>query len=91
MSLGNAIKDPDAVLPYKIDWTAWLAGDTLSTSTWSIPAGLTKVNDTTEAGTTAVVTLSGGAPGQIYVVTNRITTSDGRTDDRSFRLRIAER
>lgn len=91
MSLGNAIKDPDAVLPYKIDWTAWLAGDTLSTSAWTVPAGLTNVSDTTEAGSTTVVTLSGGTPGQTYVVTNRITTADGRTDDRSFRLRIAER
>ncbi|MFQ5783623.1 MAG: hypothetical protein ACE5H8_02215 [Alphaproteobacteria bacterium] len=90
MSTWKMTKDPDAVLPYRIDWTAWLAGDSIAASAWIVPAGLTKVGEAIE-GDVAVVTLSGGTAGETYVVTNRITTTDGRTDDRSFTLRAAER
>ena len=36
-------KDPDAVLDYGFDWSAWLeAGDTIVTSEWIVPEGITK-------------------------------------------------
>lgn len=40
---GNTFfKDPDAVLDYGVDWTAWLGSDTIVTSTWVVsPTGLT--------------------------------------------------
>jgi hypothetical protein len=81
------VKDPDATLDYKVDWTLWLDGDYITTSTWDVPAGLTeeaKVNDTTSA----TVWLSGGTFGQRYEVINRIITNAGRTDDRTIIIRI---
>jgi len=88
----NFTKDPEAVLDYSIDWTKWLdeVGDTIETSTWIVPTGLTKV---TETNTTklATVWLSGGTVGTNYTVTNRITTAAGRTDDRSITIRVRER
>ncbi|MCC6389152.1 MAG: hypothetical protein IT167_01020 [Bryobacterales bacterium] len=83
-------KDPNAVLDYSVDWTRWLDGDAIATSEWTVPAGLTKVNDThtTKA---ATVWLSGGTVSQTYTVTNRITSTGSRTDDRSFDVKIAER
>ncbi len=89
MAIGKANKDPDAVLPYRIDWSAWLAGAAISTSTWVVPSGLTKVSDSIVDAIT-VVTISGGTAGQTFTITNRITTDDGRTDDRSFELFIKE-
>ncbi len=83
-------KDPDAVLDYAIDWSLWLAGDEIATSDWSVPVGLTKVTDTKTAVKTTVW-LSGGQAGQSYTVTNRITTTGGRTEDRSFTIKCAER
>jgi len=83
-------KDPNAVLDYAIDWTRWLAGDQITTSEWLLPAGLTKIADTKTASSTTVW-LSGGTAGQSYIVTNRITTSGGRTEDRSFTIRVEER
>ncbi|MBI4907305.1 MAG: hypothetical protein HY820_27015 [Acidobacteria bacterium] len=83
-------KDPNAVLDYSIDWTRWLAGDQIATSEWIIPSGLTRMADS-KTSTSATVWLSGGSVGQSYTVTNRITTAAGRTEDRSFIVRVEER
>lgn len=84
-------KDPHAVLDYAMDWTDWLATDTITgTPLWTVPAGLTKDS---QSNTTSVATvwLSGGVLGMVYPVTCRITTAAGRTDERSFRIKIIER
>lgn len=83
-------KDPNAVLDYSIDWTRWLAGDQIAASEWLVPSGLTKMADS-KTSTSATVWLSGGTAGQSYIVTNRITTAAGRTEDRSFTIRVEER
>lgn len=84
-------KDPDAVLDYKWDWSSWLAaGETITTSTVTVPAGITK-DSATNTTTTATVWLSGGTKDTDYAVTNRIVTNQGRTDDRSITIRLRER
>lgn len=83
-------KDPEAVLDYAVDWSRWLAGDEIVTSEWTVPSGLTKVSDS-KTTTKATVWLSGGTVGQSYTVTNRITTTGGRTEERSFTIRVEER
>jgi fructosamine-3-kinase len=83
-------KDPNAVLDYSIDWTRWLAGDQIAASEWIVESGLTKMADS-KTSTSATVWLSGGTAGQSYIVTNRITTAAGRTEDRSFTIRVEER
>jgi hypothetical protein len=83
-------KDPNAVLDYVLDWTKWLNGDTIATSTWIVPPGLT-LNSHTNTTTRSTAWISGGSAGQSYTVTNRITTLGGRTEDRSFIIAVAER
>jgi len=83
-------KDPDAVLDYSVDWTRWLAGDEITTSEWIVGSGLTKASETNSP-TKATVWILGGAAGQSYSVTNRITTTGGRTEDRSFLIKVEER
>jgi hypothetical protein len=80
------VKDPDAVLDYQFDWSDWLGSDTVSTSTWTVPTGITKVTDT-KTTTTTTIWLSGGTAGNEYTITNRIVTAGGRTEDRSFLIR----
>jgi hypothetical protein len=86
------VKDPAAELDYTVDWTKWLAGDTISTSSWTIPSGLTKgtkgESNTTK---TATIWLKGGTLGTEYTVTNKIVTVAGRTDERSFTITIEDR
>jgi hypothetical protein len=74
-------------LDYQILWSAWLAGDTITESTWSVPTGLTKGSDDKTA-TTTTVWLSGGALDTRYRVRNTITTAGGRTKTRSIFLTI---
>jgi hypothetical protein len=86
------VKDPNAVLDYSIDWSQWLAdagADAINTSNWTVPAGITK-DSQTNTSTQSKVWLSGGSAGQTYRVVNRITTTGGRTADRSFDVVVQE-
>lgn len=88
----NYSKDPNASLPYVVDWTAWLGTDTISTSQWIIEgpdAVLTKSNEEILTGNkkTSVV-LAGGTLSLSYYVTNRITTALGYVDDRTFSVTV---
>jgi len=85
--MGKAFdKDPDARLDYSADWSDWLTTDeTISTSLWIIPTGLTKESEN-NTGTIATVWVSGGEAGQSYRITNKIQTSAGREDKRTITL-----
>jgi hypothetical protein len=87
------VKDPGAVLDYSINWAGGYlqSGETLSSSIWTIfPADMTQNSASNAAGVTSI-TVSGGAVGQIYQLTNRITTSQERTDERSITVRVEHR
>jgi hypothetical protein len=90
MSIATFLKDPNAVLDYQIDWSPWLGADTIATSAWTVPSGITKDSDTKTA-TTVTVWLSSGVAGTKYALTNRITTAGGRTDDRTITISVKER
>ena len=84
-------KDPDSVLDYTLDWgTDWLDGDTISTSTWSVPAGIT-MDSEVETATTTTIWVSGGTADQEYELTNQIVTAGGRTADRTILICVVER
>jgi len=86
------LKDPNASLDYSVDWSTYLeAGETLAGSAWQIdPAGALAYAAVSFGATSATATLSGGTVGHVYRVTNRVTTSLGRIDDRSFILRVED-
>lgn len=96
MGLNSFTKDPQSVEWFGIDWTARLQGDevfaadTVLSSDWIVPAGLTQVDDmamTKAAG----VKLSGGAMGSTYRVTNRIVTAvNGETLDGTIEISVVE-
>lgn len=91
MSIATFTKDPDAVLDYQIDWTAWLTGgETITTSTWTLPTGITRNSDN-HTTTMTTIWLSGGTAGTKYALVNRIVTSAARTDDRTITISVKER
>lgn len=87
----DILKDPDATLDYTWDWYKWLPnGDLIITSEFIVDPGITVVLQT-NTGTNCTVWLSGGVSGLPYQVTNRITTVQGRTDDRTVTIRVQQR
>lgn len=87
--------DPDALLVYEMDWTSWLEGTAIvQTSAWSIsPTGPTLDNESIVTGSKKTrVRISAATAGEIYTVTNRVTTDENpaQTDDRSFVLMVTE-
>lgn len=90
MSIPEYIKSPAGILDYQIDWETWLNGDTISTSTWTVQSGITKVTDTKGTYTTTIW-LSGGTIGQRYTVTNHIVSAAGREEDQSLVVYITEK
>jgi len=79
-----------ATLDYQIDWSDMLGADTIATSSWDVPTGITSSSPSNTT-TTATIFLAGGTLGQQYIVTNTVTTAGGRTDTRSFALWIGPR
>jgi hypothetical protein len=83
-------KDPDATSSYQFDWTAWLAGDTISTSAWAeLPSDLTVVS-TANTTLTATIVVSGGTPGRTYRLRNRITTASALIQDQTAELLVLD-
>jgi hypothetical protein len=88
--LTRVVKDPNAVLDYVVDWSAWLeksSNDIISSVVWVVPAGITKSSTAFDT-TTATVWLSGGSLNKVYTITCRMTTVGGRTEDYSFEVSI---
>lgn len=83
------IKDPDERLDYTMDWDVLdylAAGETIATSAWSVPAGITQYGTASNTTTTATIWLEGGTHGQEYIVSNLITTSASRKAERSIKI-----
>lgn len=88
--MGKIPKSPFAELDYGEDWSAWLAGETLATSLWIVPAGITNDDDSFTS-TTAFIRLSGGTVGQEYVLVNQITTApSGQADERILVIEVRD-
>lgn len=86
----NTLKDPGSTLDYQIDWSVWLGADTISSSSWSVPVGITEVSASNDT-TSATVWLSGGTVGAVYSVTNTIVTAAARTAERTIEVRMINR
>jgi hypothetical protein len=84
-------KDPDAILDYVFDWTDWLeVGETISSQTITVAAGLTKDSDSESSGI-VTIWLSGGTADTDYIVACKIVTNLSRTDERSISIHCLER
>jgi hypothetical protein len=92
-------KDVEAQLAYTFDWSTWLeAGDSIATVEYTAAA---RRNDPTplvvessglaDSNTDTYVELSGGQVDKTYIVTAKVTTSDGLIDRRSFRVKVVQR
>lgn len=88
-------KDVDDITDFSVDWEEILdTAETILTSVWAfydieevVTTDLTEVSSS-NTDTTTTVLLSGGTVDTRYIVDNTITTSGGRTLNRSFYLQV---
>lgn len=92
-------KDVEAQLTYTFDWSTWLNdGDTIIDAEYTAVA---RRNDPTpitiessgvaDSNTDTYVELSGGQALKNYIITVKITSSNGLIDRRNFRVNVVER
>jgi len=87
-----AKKDPDEVLDYKVSWADVLeASETIATSLYLLVQGTVVFDSDDIIGESTLVWISGGTLNERCIITNRITTSLGRTYDATMRLRIGSK
>jgi hypothetical protein len=90
MSPQTFAKDKDSLLDYQIDWSRWLDGDTISSSTWTANGDIV-IDSNSNTATTATVWLTGGVVGKNYRLTNHIITAAGRAEDRTITVKVRQR
>ena len=94
--------DPDEKLDYPFDWGAFVddggsPSDTITTSTWTITpqTGSPQAPELSGADIptvdTTVIFVREAIYGQVYQLTNRIVTAQGRTAERSITLQCEHR
>lgn len=84
-------KTPTEAKRFEIIWAARLdAGETISTSTWVLPTGITDSGATITGGNITSAILSGGTAGVRYTVTNRVVTSAGNTLESAFVVSVED-
>lgn len=89
------LKDPSASIDYSFDWNAgYLSGQTVTASGWTatpVEAGGVSVVSSAIQSTRTSVLVSGGLAGRVYRLTNVVTFSAGRSDERQVVLRVEDR
>ena len=84
--------DPHADLPYERDFTGWLEGAALVSATWSVDhPSLLETHDDGVSGNIARVWLRGKGRGGKCLVRCHFTADDGRSDERSWQIRVQNR
>jgi len=92
------VKDPDANIVYGIDWTDYLSGgggtisskdvtiETITGDSAALQFPTDESTDVTVSGKQVNIRLSGGSVGNEYNVDCKITSNQGDTDSRRFRI-----
>jgi hypothetical protein len=88
------LKDPHSRVDYAIDWSPYLAEQSIAASLWTVEpdeeGGIAIAEASFEPARSAA-RLAGGLIGHSYTVSNRATFSDGTSDVRSITLRVEAR
>ena len=88
------LKDPGSSVDYAIDWVGYLDGQTVASSEWRVipeEDGGVAVGEASFDLSRTAARISGGVGGHVYSVSNKVTFSDGSSDERSICLRVEER
>ena len=89
----SAVKDPDAILDYVMDWEDVMnlvsPADTIVSSTWDADGTLVLDSDSNTS-TTATVWVSGGTLSELVNLVNTIITAGGRQHVKTIEVSIKD-
>src|SRR5690242_9855158 len=80
------VKVQAAILDYRLDWSAWLGTDTISSAVWAVTNAT--AGTTANTTTTTTVRISGGTAGVVANAKCTITTAAGFVEVRSIDLSV---
>lgn len=83
-------KHYQSILDFSVDRGAWLAGDTLLSSYWTLPPQLTNNGTFFTPEGLSTIWIGGGVVGMKYEITNTVITTDGATDVRCIYIVITD-
>ena len=83
-------KDPNSDLDYIVDWTDWLQGDTIASSSWVVPDDVTTTGNSFNDNVTTIW-LSAGIDATNYTLVNTIHTASGRIAERNVQLKVKDK
>jgi len=84
-------KDPSDILDYFFDWSGWLnSQDTIKSVTLTVTDGI-DIDSYEFTDSMVTLWLSGGTAGNSYIVTCKIVTNNGKTCERSAKIKVSER
>ena len=90
-------KDTEAVLTYGFDWAEWLMeGDSINTVEYTVQARLNDpkpvvIESYGNTNLRTFVELSGGQVNKSYIITCKVTTTQGLVDRRNFTVLVQNR
>ena len=82
-------KGEGETLDFPFEWAPQLDGDEITSSSFSLPDGLTLVSQANTL-TDAVIWVSGGECGRIYRIVHTIVTLLGRRYTKTIRIKVTE-
>lgn len=88
--IATLVHDPNETAPFVIDWSYAIdseGGEVISSSSWSLDSGITQ-SSASFSDETATVVVTGGTVGTHYKATNTISTSAGRTYQRTLDIEV---
>jgi len=86
------LKDPQETIDYAFDWSDFLAtGETISASSWTSSSTSLALGTVAATTDTTAAFVSGGVNGDVYRLTNKITTNQTRIAERSVIVRVEDR
>lgn len=81
--------DPDALIDYLLLWADWLQGDFIATSVWTVLNANEVSSSFTQDRTQLFVDQA--EPETQVIMTNTVTTTGGRTEQRTIRAAVLEK
>lgn len=91
MEIPVRFKDPDSTVDFQFDWSEHFTDDDTIESAIILPVEGLTVESSSVANNIVTVWCSGGTVGSRYMLTCRIVTTAGRTEDASAYIAIKEK